>query len=129
MNVFGGNASQGVEASLSFNGGTSPIGIVFTSSGGFGIVRTTVDADSIRFLIPFERLDNDDGNLTITAIIGSTDRPTDWIPNGGVLTSHMSASPPSAGQRRATMASARLISPAVFASLRSAPWAMRAPPR
>jgi nitroreductase len=92
MNVFGGTASQGVDAFLNFATGSAPIGVVSTLAGGAGLVRTTADADSVTFIVPFERIDNDDGNLTITAIVGTTDRPTDWIPNSGVLVSHRPAS-------------------------------------
>ena len=92
MNFFGGTASQGVEARLSFSTGINTFAIVSTISDNSGIVRTTVDADSVRFVIPFDRLDGDDGNLTITGIVGNNDRPTDLIPNSGVLTSHLPAS-------------------------------------
>jgi len=92
MNLFGGDATQGVEARLSFATGASPFGVVSTLSDNFGVVRTIIDGDSVRFVIPFERIDGDDGNLTITGIVGSTDRPTDLIPNTGVLLSHLPAS-------------------------------------
>ena len=64
---------------------------VATVKGTFGAVRWARAADSVTFTVPFDRFDGDDGNVTITAIIGPSDRPTDYMPNTGVLVSHVPA--------------------------------------
>jgi hypothetical protein len=86
-------------------------------------VRTTVDADSVRFVVPFERLDGDDGNVTLTAIIGTPDRPTDLAPNSGVLLSHLPASPLAVGR---SSTSRKSSASALRAALPSSGWT---PPR
>jgi hypothetical protein len=88
--LFGGSAPQGIEERISFvTGGSGGTSLLFLNAPGVTI-RSITDADSIQFFLPYAKL-NDDGNLTITTIIGPLDRPTDYAPNTGVIVSHVPA--------------------------------------
>jgi hypothetical protein len=118
MNFFGGTAPQGVESRLEFEfTATSGFADVATVKGTFGEVRWARAADSVTFIVPFDRFDGDDGNVTITAIIGPSDRPTDYLPNTGVLVSHVPAgavaSVRASGGTRPAAVAARNLLPAV----------------
>ncbi|MEO5567926.1 MAG: hypothetical protein ABIR92_05510 [Gemmatimonadaceae bacterium] len=85
LNSFGGTVSQGVEARAAFRigpTGTTATGDVSVGNT-FGPIRVSVGGDSVHMIIPDERL-NDDGNVTMSVILGSNDRPTDLMPNGNV---------------------------------------------
>jgi len=94
MNFYGGTAAQGVEASIFFQAGSAVSAVLaFNGSSVQTALRVIVAGDSLQFFVPFARL-KDDGNMTITTIIGTQDRPTDFAPNTGVIVSHL---PPGAG--------------------------------
>lgn len=85
MNAFGGTASQGVDAAVAIStAGTSAF--VFGSSVTLSGARvlTRFAGDSLTVYIPLAKF-ADDGNMTITSIIGTLDRPTDWVPNSGTI--------------------------------------------
>lgn len=119
-NSFGGTVSQGIEAQAAFRIG--PTGTTATGDvslgNSFGPIRVSVGGDSVRLIIPNERL-NDDGNVTMSVILGSSDRPTDFMPNGSAaLVSRRPAGPaptptmleqphPAATARRALPAAVR----------------------
>lgn len=95
LNSFGGTVSQGIEATASFRigpTGTTATGEV-SPANSFAPIRVTVGGDSVHMIIPDERL-NDDGNVTLSVILGSSDRPTDFMPNGSApLVSHRTPGP------------------------------------
>lgn len=75
-----------------FAGDTASVTLTKTSSGGSaasGRMRTIYAGDSIIVQIPLNKLGNDDGNMTISAIVGTKDRPTDIVPNTGVVTARV----------------------------------------
>jgi hypothetical protein len=86
MNNFGGSAPQGVEASLFFSASTTPSVTLIVGSTFASNVEMIAAGDSVRFVVPLSML-NDDGNLTITTIVGTPDRPTDFAPNALVFVS------------------------------------------
>jgi hypothetical protein len=88
LNEFGGNAQQGVDYVVTlFDADASSVGIERVT--GFDTVTHRVpiamEGDSVIVRIPLAKLGGDDGNMTITSIVGTTDRPTDFIPNSGVV--------------------------------------------
>jgi hypothetical protein len=86
VNSFGGIVSQGVDYEINFfSGDTSGAAGLVTAQGLIGLIAATYDADSVVLRIPLSKLGNDDGNLTLSGVIGTADRPTDLIPNAGVL--------------------------------------------
>jgi hypothetical protein len=87
MNFFGGNAPQGSDAYIDFFLSGSPAAFLVTANDDRQI-RIVAGGDSVILFIPLSHLE-DDGNLTITSIIGTLSRPTDWIPNSAVLVSHI----------------------------------------
>ena len=91
--VVGGNAPQGSDEFLYFetvNGALIGYYNTSTNNDSVSLVNMIVDADSIKFFIPYFKL-RDDGNLTITTVIGTKLRPHDYAPNSGVIVSHVPA--------------------------------------
>jgi hypothetical protein len=132
MNGFGGTAPQGVEAELFLDLSTAdPSATIGTIKGGFGVLRMTRDADSVVVVIPFSHLDDDDGNMTITAIVGPLDRPTDFAPNSDVLVSHVPAAlrASAAMRAKAPAGSSRAAAAQSGSTLRGSPWKVGPPPR
>ena len=60
---------------------TSPQTGVF---GEVGSIRMRFEADSMMVFVPLSKL-NDDGNMAMTFVIGTSDRPTDVVPNTGTF--------------------------------------------
>lgn len=88
--AFGGTSPQGVEGRAVFQLTPTPTA-EFDTPTTFRAIRIIADADSIRLLIPNDVM-GDEGNVTLTAIIGSNDRPTDLMPNSGpAIVSHRPA--------------------------------------
>lgn len=120
-NSFGGTVSQGVDAQLAFQvspTGTSANGGI--SSAQSGSIRVRIGGDSIHLIIPNERL-GDDGNVTMSVILGSTDRPTDFMPNGSVAL--VSRRPAGAAAGQAASIEPRPVAPAIRAApLAAAAW-------
>lgn len=122
MNSFGGSAPQGVDARVVFDLTPTPFSALSTATS-FASIRMVVAGDSVLFHVPMSRLE-DDGNMTITAIVGPDDRPTDFVPNAGVLLSRV---PASVSLMRA---SRRIESGDVVRNAIAAPaWPVRPPPR
>lgn len=86
VNDFGGSATQGVDFALLLHemDSVSMTAVRLTNDNFFsaGRVRAKYDADSIVAYLPLNKL-ADDGKLTLTATLGTTDRPTDLLPNAG----------------------------------------------
>jgi hypothetical protein len=83
-------ANQGVDQYIQFNpASASGVAGLFGVSAETGVaLNMIVNGDSIQFILPYEKL-HDDGNLTITTIIGAN-HAMDYAPNSGVITSHAS---------------------------------------
>jgi hypothetical protein len=96
MNAFGGAAAQGSDYYVSFFAGDSASAELFKTTGlglgSVGRVRATYDADSVIVKIPLNKIGGDDGNISVTMIVGTQDRPTDYAPNTGVITAHVPGS-------------------------------------
>jgi hypothetical protein len=96
MNEFGGTAVQGVEYSVSFfSTDTATVEVIKVGTTSFvsvGRARATYEADSVIVKLPLNKLNNDDGNMTVTMVFGTEDRPTDFAPNTGVITAHVPGS-------------------------------------
>lgn len=45
----------------------------------------SIEGDSVVVKIPLAKLGSDDGRLSIAAVVGTFDRPTDIAPNSGVI--------------------------------------------
>jgi hypothetical protein len=105
-NSYGGSAQMGADYSLQLSFvdsvSTTLIKRTANSSLSVGRVRTVFDGDSVMFQIPIEKLGNDDGNMRISSIIGTQDRPTDIVPNSGYYTA---VKPSSNAQAPASQAS------------------------
>ncbi|HEU4996543.1 MAG TPA: hypothetical protein VFT29_17120 [Gemmatimonadaceae bacterium] len=97
INAFGGTVSQGVDYSVVLFDSDS-VSAALLSYGGArlgsvaGRVRTKYEGDSVVVQIPLNKI-SDDGNVTITSVIGTSDRPTDLVPNAGVIVVHAAAEP------------------------------------
>jgi hypothetical protein len=117
--LVGGTAPQGSDGYIYFE---SPNGALYASysTDSASLINMIVDGDSIRFFIPLSKL-RDDGNLTITAVIGTKVRPDDYAPNSGVVVSHVPAGvvalnsvAPFTGRRATAIPSAFLASKKLF---------------
>jgi hypothetical protein len=86
INEFGGNATQGVDFAVLLHQMDSvsmtAVRVGNDNAAVAGRVRARFDGDSIIVFLPLNKL-NDDGKLTVTATIGTNDRPTDLAPNTG----------------------------------------------
>lgn len=89
INSFGGNAQQGVDYAIAlFEADASSVRI-HRVGAGFDTtahrVPLQIEGDSVIIRIPLAKLGGDDGNLSITSVVGTADRPTDIAPNSGVI--------------------------------------------
>jgi hypothetical protein len=84
INAVGGNAVQGVDATISTDADPSSA-LLLRGNVSTGRVGVQYLGDSVVISVPLVLLDNDDGNMTVTATIGTRDRPTDIVPNTGVI--------------------------------------------
>ena len=88
VNSFGGNSAMGADYVADFFfADTAGVQLVRTpdDNNGFdaGFVRMRHDADSLVLFVPLNKLQNDDGRMTVTMVFGTGDRPTDIAPNTG----------------------------------------------
>ena len=87
MGVLPRLRSKSSHANSSFRSRSCALG--FKSSAGSDTtvhrVPLKLEGDSVIVRIPIAKLGGDDGNMTITTIIGTVDRPTDIAPNSGVI--------------------------------------------
>lgn len=95
-NQYGGTLAQGVDGTIFFMVSSTPSATYYPSNGAEGPIRIIAGGDSVRLWIPNDRI-NDDGNVTVSAIVGPNDRPTDFIPGGAApIVSHRPAAVPAA---------------------------------
>jgi hypothetical protein len=88
VNGFGGNSQQGVDYSIVlFEADANSVRLVKVQSQDTTTHRVPlkVEGDSVIVRIPLAKLGGDNGNMTITSIMGTQDRPTDLLPNSGVI--------------------------------------------
>jgi hypothetical protein len=89
-NFFGGNAQMGAEYHIAlFDNDTASTELVFTPNETspftvVGRVRIKAEADSFVVFMPLNKI-GDDGNLAVTMVIGTPERPTDVAPNAGTF--------------------------------------------
>ena len=85
INLLGGNAAHGVDVTIALEDDSTSAFVVRagTPLGRAGVRFMT---DSIRLSIPLALLSNDDGNFTLSGVFGTGDRPTDLMPDSGVIT-------------------------------------------
>jgi hypothetical protein len=91
INLFGGAASQGVEYHVDFFTATDTSVAVVNTAGTTTRVPAVFNGDSVVVTIPLQVLGNDDGNMSLTAVFGTSDRPTDVFPNSGVALARVGA--------------------------------------
>lgn len=88
VNSFGGNAQQGVDYGIILFEATST-SVLIEKAVGFDTtthrVPLAIEGDSVIVRIPLAKLGPDDGNLSVTFTLGTLDRPTDIVPNSGVV--------------------------------------------
>lgn len=89
INAFGGSATQGSDYRVDFflSNATSAR-LLRAFSGADTTTHLTplvIEGDSVIVKIPLAKLGPDDGRLSITAVLGTDDRPTDIAPNAGVI--------------------------------------------
>lgn len=96
VNFFGGSAQQGSDyAVILFEADSVSVQLVKAtgiSSSSAGRVRAKFEGDSVIISIPLAKLGGDDGNLTVTTVIGTADRATDIAPNSGMITARVPSS-------------------------------------
>jgi len=85
INIFGGNAEQGIEYEISLFGGDETSVELYGLDGSLGRVAVRFDGDSVTIRVPLSKLGRDDGNLSLTAVFGTYGRATDVAPNTGVV--------------------------------------------
>jgi plastocyanin len=83
-----GSAALGVDATvdLTLYGADSTVAVYDTLLNVVGRVKPVFDGHRITIRVPRALIGNDDGVLNAAAIVGSTRRPTDFVPNDGHLT-------------------------------------------
>ena len=94
INAFGGSASQGSDYRIDFFGSVVGGARLLRAGAGDSTTHRTplaLEGDSVIVKIPLAKLGPDDGRLTITAVLGTQDRPTDIAPNSGVIVARPSA--------------------------------------
>jgi hypothetical protein len=87
-NSFGGSAQMGADYGVLLFDATSTSVVIaraFSSDTTTHLVPLAIQGDSIIVRIPLAKLGGDDGNLALTSTVGTIDRPTDIIPNTGVI--------------------------------------------
>lgn len=88
INEFGGSAQQGIDyAILLFDATSTGVRLVsaFSDDTTTHMAQLAVEGDSVIIRIPLAKLGGDNGNLSLTSVIGTLDRPTDIAPNSGVI--------------------------------------------
>jgi hypothetical protein len=112
VNAFGGSSQQGVDyAVVLFDADANSVALVKIQPQDTTTHRVPikVEGDSVIVRIPLAKLGGDDGNMTITSIIGTEDRPTDLLPNSGVIL----ARPASAAVAAAVVGADAPVSPSM----------------
>jgi len=106
INSFGGTANQGSDYAIDvFDTDSISAAIYkFSSDGGIAVgrVRAKFEGDSVVLQLPLNKLGGDDGNMTITGVVGTADRPTDIFPNTSVIVSHAPTGPMVAARQSST---------------------------
>lgn len=96
-NGFGGSAAQGVDYHIAlFEADTAAVPIRRFSTAFDTIVHRVpikLEGDSVIVRIPLAKLGGDNGNMTISSIVGTQDRPTDLAPNAGVFLARVPTGP------------------------------------
>lgn len=92
INQFGGNANQGSDKRILLDEGSAHLLTAAFTDTLSHLVPAVMEGDSVLFKIPLEKLGNDDGNLSVTVVLGTFDRPTDIAPNSGVFLARPSPS-------------------------------------
>ncbi|MGH7636082.1 MAG: hypothetical protein ACREOK_00395 [Gemmatimonadaceae bacterium] len=92
INQFGGSANQGSDNRILLDEGVAHLLTAEFTDTLSHAVPVVMEADSVLFKIPLEKLGNDDGSLSATVVLGTFDRPTDIAPNSGVFLARPSAS-------------------------------------
>lgn len=88
LSRFGGPLIRGVDRRIAFGSGIAAGTFLLSTIADPKLIGAVADGDSMQFFLPYSKL-QDDGNLSITTIIGPIDRPTDFAPNTGVVVSHI----------------------------------------
>ena len=122
-NSYGGTGQQGVDYSIALYDVTADGVRIRRNSLSMDTVShrapLALEGDSVVIRVPLAKLGGDDGNMTVTTIIGTFDRPTDIVPNSGVIVARPAGAP--------AVAAAQISTP-VSASVRKQP-AATWPPR
>jgi hypothetical protein len=89
INAYGGSAQMGTDYVVSFfeNDNVSAELLRSTGTGSVSVVGRVLaryEGDSVIVLIPLAKI-ADDGNLAAALTLGTEDRPTDIMPNTGVI--------------------------------------------
>src|SRR5688500_1491456 len=88
INSFGGSASMGSDYRLDLFGSTASTARILRAQGRDTTAHfapLSSEGDSVVVKIPLAKLGGDDGRMTISAVLGTFDRPTDIAPNSGVI--------------------------------------------
>jgi hypothetical protein len=87
-NSFGGSASMGSDYRIDLFQSGSGVARLLRAQGGdttAQLAPMSIEGDSVVVKIPLAKLGGDDGRLSISAVYGTGDRPTDIAPNSGVI--------------------------------------------
>ena len=88
INSFGGSASMGSDYRIDLFGSNASRASILRAQGGDTTAHfapLSIEGDSVVVKIPLAKLGSDDGRLSIAAVVGTFDRPTDIAPNSGVI--------------------------------------------
>ena len=88
VNAFGGNSQQGVDYGLIlFEAvpGAVRLRKALGNDTTTHLVPLAIEGDSVVIRVPLAKLAGDDGNMSVTMVVGTNDRPTDLVPNSGVV--------------------------------------------
>lgn len=89
INSFGGSATQGVDYGvILFEGSATSVRIERALANPDTTtfrVPMALEGDSVVIKIPLATLAADDGRMSVTMVLGTSDRPTDIAPNTGVI--------------------------------------------
>ena len=88
INSFGGSASMGSDYRIDLFESTATTARLLRAQSGDTseqLAPLSIEGDSVVVKIPLAKLGGDDGRMSISAVLGTFDRPTDIAPNSGVI--------------------------------------------
>lgn len=111
-NYFGTSANLGIDYGVSlFSSTPTSISLYSTDTYGETTVPASFAGNVLTIRIPMKALGSDDGNFGLVGVVGTSDRPTDFMPNTGAISVRLEAGP-NKGDAKASKSAAPRAAPA-----------------